>query len=69
MVAAASVYLNRFSELYDQQSICLCIMFWVKGSAQDNAVLLPSASHITVLSHKTSWWHGFSQGQTQTTIP
>lgn len=34
------------------------------GSRAQFRTMLPCSSHITVLSYKTSWWHGFSQGQT-----
>lgn len=45
-------------------SVCVCC----SGARTRFRTMLPCSSHITVLSYKTSWWHGFSQGQTLSSI-
>lgn len=41
---------------------------YCSGSRAQFRTMLSCSSHITVLSYKTSWWHGFSQGQTLLSI-
>lgn len=48
--------------MVNSPSVSVCV--YCSGSRAQFRTMLSCSSHITVLSFKTSWWHGFSQGQT-----
>lgn len=68
LINSASPHTSVQWQLHNANSVaCSCILSWGKGSVQFRT-MLPCSSHITVLRYKTSWWHGFHQGQTRLSI-
>lgn len=58
-------YTTHFlNTMVNSPSVCV----YCSGSRAQFRTMLSCSSHITVLSYKTSWWHGFSQGQTLSSI-
>lgn len=59
-----SYAMHFLNSMVNSQSVCV----YCSGSRAQFRTMLSCSSHITVLSYKTSWWHGFSQGQTLSSI-